>query len=201
MFTQAGRNQLLDATTITHVSLHTAYPGESGTSEVSGGSPAYARQSVTWAASSSGNKVSNNAQAFDVPAAVSVNWLGFWTALTSGTFLATSPNGANPKRYALSLASANTIGAVNHGYTANQPVVFYSDTPPSGLTAGTTYYVVGATVTTDTFQVSAAPSGAAIALTGQPGNAAVVSSIVTESFGAQGTFTVNAGSATLNLNY
>ena len=31
-----------------HLSLHTAYPGDAGANEVAGGSPAYARKAAAW---------------------------------------------------------------------------------------------------------------------------------------------------------
>ncbi|MBI4081354.1 MAG: OmcA/MtrC family decaheme c-type cytochrome [Candidatus Lambdaproteobacteria bacterium] len=62
--------------------------------------------------------------------------------------------------------TANTITVKAHGFANGQQVVFLTDgTVPTGLTAGVNYYVVG--TATDTFQVSATSTGAAIALTGQ----------------------------------
>ncbi len=91
----AAKNLMLDAlggtnptTPITHFSLHTADPGGTGTSEVTGGSPAYARKAVTWAAASGGSKAINGTMpVFDVPACT-VAWVGAWSAITSGTWLA-----------------------------------------------------------------------------------------------------------------
>lgn len=54
-----------------------------------------------------------------------------------------------------------------HGRKANDPIKFTTTGAlPTGLTAGTTYYVVGASITTNTFQVSATPGGVAITTTG-----------------------------------
>ena len=69
-----------------YVSLHDGDPGESGTAEISGGSPAYARKSVTWNAANSGSMDDSNAPVFDVPAGKTVKYVGFWSALTTGTF-------------------------------------------------------------------------------------------------------------------
>ncbi len=64
-------------------------------------------------------------------------------------------------------ANPGVVTWTAHGRIANDPVKFTSTgTLPTGLVAGTTYYVVGASITTDTFQVSAAPNGAAIDTTG-----------------------------------
>lgn len=87
-YTNAAKHAMLDhlATLITHASLHTADPGTTGTNEVSGGSPAYARKSITWNAASAGNLDSSNAPVFDVPASTTVTHVGFWSAVTGGTF-------------------------------------------------------------------------------------------------------------------
>lgn len=57
--------------------------------------------------------------------------------------------------------------AGGHGLEANSPVVFTptGGTLPTGLTAGTTYYVRSSGLTPTTFSVSATPGGAAIATT------------------------------------
>jgi len=85
----AGRNAAaagVSAVT-TYVSLHTADPGASGTGEVTGGSPAYARKAITWAAASSGSVASNGTDpVFDVPASTTVTHFGFWSASTAGTY-------------------------------------------------------------------------------------------------------------------
>jgi len=84
----AGANRMLDGLTAGagYVSLHTADPGLTGTSEVSGGSPAYARKAITWTAASA-SATSNSAQiVFDVPTSTTIRYLGYWSAATSGTF-------------------------------------------------------------------------------------------------------------------
>lgn len=68
------------------VSLHTADPGATGLNEVTGGAPAYARKAITWAAAASGNADSSSAPVFDVPSATTITHVGFWSALTAGTF-------------------------------------------------------------------------------------------------------------------
>ncbi|QMU23315.1 hypothetical protein H3V45_14845 [Gordonia rubripertincta] len=69
----------------TWISLHTADPGSTGASEVSGGTPAYARQQTTWgtpsAGSMTGSKVSINVPATTVVGA------GVYSAGTGGTYL------------------------------------------------------------------------------------------------------------------
>jgi hypothetical protein len=82
----AGKNAMLGGLSgvVSHVSLHTADPGSSGTSEVSGGS--YAREAVSWASAASAS-VSSSAQVqFDVPGSTTITHLGYWSALSGGTF-------------------------------------------------------------------------------------------------------------------
>jgi hypothetical protein len=49
-----------------------------------------------------------------------------------------------------------------HGFVAGQAVVFPTLTGGTGLTAGTTYYVISANLAAQTFQVSATPGGTAV---------------------------------------
>jgi hypothetical protein len=81
-----GKNLMLNGLTAaaTHVSLHTADPGATGTSEVSG-SP-YTRELAGWAAASGGTAVNSGSIVFDVPAATTITHLGYWSAGTAGTF-------------------------------------------------------------------------------------------------------------------
>ena len=74
-------------TNATHVSLHTADPGTTGTSEVTGGSPAYARKAATWAAGTAGDGIVTVTVTFDVPASTTVTHVGLWNAASAGTFL------------------------------------------------------------------------------------------------------------------
>jgi hypothetical protein len=72
----------------THMSLHTADPAGTGANEVVGGTPAYARQPVTWTAGPNpGQMTATVAAPFDVPAATDVAFAGLWDALTGGTYL------------------------------------------------------------------------------------------------------------------
>jgi len=68
----------------THVSLHTADPGTTGTDEVTGGS--YARVAVTWGAASGGTKSNTGTLAFNVPAGTTITHVGLWDDSTNGTF-------------------------------------------------------------------------------------------------------------------
>lgn len=77
-------------TEVTHVSLHSGDPGGTGANEISGGSPAYARKAETFAAAVAGETEFATDVTFDVPA-VTVAHVGYWTAVTAGTFLGSDP--------------------------------------------------------------------------------------------------------------
>lgn len=71
---------------ISHLGLHDGFAATSG-NEISGGSPAYARAAVTWAAatgSGSRTRAINETPTFDVPAST-VSAIGAWSASTAGT--------------------------------------------------------------------------------------------------------------------
>lgn len=87
-FVAATRDGMLNAldTLATHASLHTADPSTTGASEVTGGSPAYARKAITWAAASGASKTLSAAVTFDVPGGTTVTHCGAWSASTAGTF-------------------------------------------------------------------------------------------------------------------
>lgn len=69
---------------------------------------------------------------------------------------------------AISVATPAVVTWNGHGLVAGQPVVFSNEggTLPTGLTAGTTYYVVAGDLTANSFSVAATPGGAAIDTTG-----------------------------------
>ncbi len=188
MFTTAAKNAMLDAEPSTHLSLHTAWSA-TGANELTGGSPAYARQAASWNAAASAEAALTAAVTFDVPASTTVQWVGRWTALTAGTFLGMSALNGAETEFSVDL-TANTIKQVAHGYSNGAQVVFVGGTPPGGLTEGTLYYVVGAA--TDTYQVAATSGGAAIDLTAEPAAACVASRIVPETYGRQGTLQITA---------
>lgn len=85
-----GANALLDGTPWppTYASVHSADPGATGTSnELTGGTPAYARKALTWAAGATRAKaLAATFPVFDVPAGSTVAYVGLWSAI-AGTYL------------------------------------------------------------------------------------------------------------------
>ncbi|MFY1686492.1 phage tail fiber protein [Plantactinospora sp. WMMB782] len=86
---EAALNPAVDAVTglAAYMSLHSGNPGSNGANELSGGSPAYARQQLSWAAADDGEAAITGTETFNVPAGSTVAYIGLWTAVTGGTFL------------------------------------------------------------------------------------------------------------------
>lgn len=84
--TSTQKNTLATAygTAATYGALFTAVTLPSTVTEVTGGSPAYARKALTWSAPSAG--VITASATFDVPACTVVG-TGVYTAVTAGTYL------------------------------------------------------------------------------------------------------------------
>lgn len=80
------RNALSDAykANATHAALFTTVPGATPGTEVSGGSPAYARKAIGWSASSNGTVTAT--VTFDVPSGTTVVGAGVYNAATAGTY-------------------------------------------------------------------------------------------------------------------
>jgi hypothetical protein len=201
-FAITADNQMLDAlaggsptSIIAFASLHTAYSA-TGTNELTGGSPAYARKAITWSAASAGSKASSSAPVFDIPAGTTVAYVGLWSAVTVGTFAAMGANGGATQFAFTAAVSGNTFTAPGSTYSNGNTVVLFPGagaTLPGGFTAGTIYYVVAAAGAT--FSLSATSGGGAITVSAA--GAGIVQAITTESYGAQGTFTLSSDTLTI----
>jgi hypothetical protein len=68
-------------------SAHSADPGTTGTDEVAGGTPAYIRKAIAWAAAAAGSMAKTaSAVVFDIEGGDTVAFVGYWSAETAGTF-------------------------------------------------------------------------------------------------------------------
>lgn len=181
-------------------SLHTAY-STTGTNEVTGGSPAYARKGLTWGAAASGVKALTASPVFDVPASTTVAWWGGWDASTAGNFLFMMPIGAvAPTAIACEAGdlAGNTIFSEAHGLSADNRVVFWPGSGsglPAGLSVGTIYWVIATGLTADVFEVSTTQGGSAVDITDE--GAGLVQKCAPETFSSQGTLTITSGSIDL----
>lgn len=98
----------------------------------------------------------------------------------SGALTTSGANGLDnqaPQSVTIIIASPGVITLNGHGFPANAAVVLAtSGALPTGLTAGTTYYVVNPT--TNTFQLSATQGGAAINTSGTQSGTHTVASVL-----------------------
>ena len=202
IITDVTKNAMLDSAvsgapgTALFLGLHSTL-GQSGT-ELTGGSPAYARKAITWQAAAAGAKDLTAAVTFDVPV-VTVRMVGLWSASTAGTLRAWMPAGSTARRaFSVDAAdvTANTITSAGHGLVNGNSAVVWPTIGavlPTGLVEDTEYFVVGAA--TDTFQLSATFGGAAIDLTAIGDGD--VQKFTPEVFAAQGTYQVSAFTVSL----
>lgn len=188
--TDAVKNAGLDAMAalMTHLSLHSAYSA-TGANELTGGSPAYARQLCAWSAAAAGNVSLAGPETFDVPAGT-VAFIGAWSAVTAGTFRGMWPaSGGVPVPFT-AVGTTDVITADAHGLANGDTVTVWDlgagSVIPTGLTEGTVYFVRD--VAGDTFKLAATSGGAAIDLTTD--GAGLVQRMVSEVFAAQGTYQV-----------
>lgn len=192
---------------ITHVGLHTTAtePGtgtNAAAGEATGGSPAYARQAVTWGTASGGTLANSNTLTFDLPAGT-YGWLTFFNASTGNT--------NNYRGYAPLNGSTSGFAAVDTTLTNDQflsPGHGLSDTDrvqlfntfagsiPTGITEGTLYYVVNSA--TNTFKVSTTSGGAAVDITALGGGEVYFQKVIPEAFAGQGQLTIAIGAIVLD---
>lgn len=181
-------------------------PGTGATAastEATGGSPAYARQAVTWAVAASGQKANSAALTLDVPAGA-YGYLTFWNANTGNTgteYRGYAPINGSAKGFgevAAANVTADTIASAGHGLANTDRVIFFNvfaESLPGGITEGGVYFVVGAT--TDTFQIALTSGGSAVDLTAI--GELYFQKVIPETFASQGQITVAISALTLDL--
>ena len=94
------------------------------------------------------------------------------SSITNGTFASdiTSWNdrstGSINSTVTMTIANPCVVTYTGHGLSNNDPIIFTTSGAdlPTGITAGTTYYILNST--TDTFNIAATPLGATITTTG-----------------------------------
>jgi hypothetical protein len=193
LITFIGAHTLVDPTLTT-----TAAAGEA-----SGGS--YARQGVTWATAGSSLQANSGALTIPVPAGT-FGFLTFFNHVTSngGTnYFGYAPMGGASAIKGFAVVDP-TIGnstyyATAHGLSNTDRVMVYAEfggTLPTGLTAGTIYFVVGSA--TNTFQLSATSGGAAVTLSALGSGLLYWQRVVPEVFNAPGNITVAIGALVLD---
>jgi hypothetical protein len=190
MLTDTEYNAMLDARLPSgagnlYLSAHTDYSA-TGANMVAG-----SRTSANFSAAASRQKALSAAVDLTIGAGNTVKWIGVWDS-TQTTFKGMYPNGGSDFTFQLDTTANERIYAEGHGLVNNDKVVFHNGTAPTGLTAGTTYWVVGVTAgDPDYFQVSLTQGGAAINITGQHAASCVCSKIIEETYAGAGTHRVN----------
>jgi len=115
----AAKNLMLTALASTgaiYASYHTAEPNAAGSNEVAGGSPAYARKALSWAAADAGAIDLSTAALFDIPAGTTVTHVGYWSAVTAGVFYGW--NAVTAETFASQGQSSLTASAIDLNATA-----------------------------------------------------------------------------------
>ena len=113
------------------------------------------------------------------------------------------PDVLNQTVGSFTVASPGVVNITGHGRQASEAVVFTSTgTLPTGITAGTTYYVLSPLA--NSFNISATPGGAAINFTGAPSGVATCRSgfggSTAFTYVATGNLTTLAGALTASVN-
>lgn len=182
-------NQFPSGAGNTQLSLHTDY-------SATGANLHGSKTNANMSAAASRQKALSAAVDISVTATATIKWIGVWD--TGGTnFLAMFPNGGSDFTFQVDLTN-NRIYCEGSGLATNDKIAFHGDTAPTGLTAGTTYFVVGTTAgDPDYIQVAATQGGSAIDITGQAAAGCLLSKIVEETYSSNGTHRIST--LTINL--
>src|SRR5262245_25246424 len=138
-----GKNVMLDAlgAVALFASLHSDIPNASGSNEISGGSPAYARKAIAWASASGGSMDKTATDpVFDVPGSTSVFYVGLWSLSTGGTFYGYMPINGGTISGVGTAATDDTITSNGHGLSNTDRITLQTvagETLPTGLDATT----------------------------------------------------------------
>lgn len=190
--------------TAVHAALDAILPSGAGNSYLSihsdysatGANLIGSKTSANFSAAATRQKALSAAVDISVPSANTVKWVGAWDS-TQAIFKGMVPNGGSAKTFQVDLTN-NRIYCEGHGMSNDDKVVFFGGTAPTGLTAGTEYWVVGTTPgDPDYFQVSTSQGGGAVDITGQAGAGCVLSKLVAEVYAGSGTHRVNTFTVTL----
>lgn len=100
-YTNAGKVVALTALgqAAKFISVHSTDPGTTGAGELTGGTPAYARQAATWTTPTTDTLTLANQPLFNIPPSSTAAYVGFYTAATGGDLLWSRPLPA-PEVYA-----------------------------------------------------------------------------------------------------
>jgi len=149
------------------------------------------KTSANFSAASARSKALSGPCDITITGAITIKWVGAWSS-DGNTFKGMVPNGGSFKRFQIDDTN-NKIVCEDHGLIADNKVVFIGTTMPTGITAGTEYFV--GTVTAgdpDSFSLSTTAGNAnPVTITGQPSADAQFSKLVQEVYSNAGTHRVS----------
>lgn len=188
-----------------YIALHTADPGETGANEATGGS--YARQQAAFPAAASGTLTNSaNIDFASMPAVTGNGIVGWsaWDAVSAGNCLWTGWLSTISFPFTVESVDLATedITVGNHGFVADDRVVFEvteGTTIPTGLAAGTLYYVIATGLATDTFRVATTSGGAAVNITAT-GTGGIVRKVANKTVNTGDTFRIATGQLAVFLD-
>lgn len=191
------RNQAFTPPTTIYLSAHTADPGLTGASEVTGAG--YARTALELNAAASKASANTNQEQLVMPSSggpFNIAYLGIWDASTAGNFLFRLPVLGTNLECTASTGDVFETGAA-HSLAADDRVVFedIGGGLPTGISAGTVYYVIAGGLTSTQFKVSTTSGGAAVDVTAAGG--AIVRKVILQAFNANNIIQIAAGALTV----
>lgn len=141
-----------------------SFPGDTGANELTG----ISRAAATWPTSVGGTSTLSAQVDLTIPANLTAEWVGGFSAVTGGTFGGCVPAGgyAPIDRWVID-TSTGDVTVRNHGFAGGEILVFHGGSAPNNFTEGTKYYVLATGLTTHTFRLGATAGGAAIVPTDQ----------------------------------
>lgn len=168
----ADLNATAGSVTSLNIALHTADPGIAGSQSTSEATfTGYARQTLS---RTSGNWPFTSPNIFENGATITfgpntgtsqtVSWASVGTGVSNRMIFRTPLALETPKPFEALETTNGDISARAHGYSAGQEIVFVDvegETLPTGITEGTTYFVIAAGLATDTFRYSITSGGSA----------------------------------------
>ena len=128
----------------------------------------------------------------------------------AATGVTNTPLAPNTSTVTISIGSPAVISWTSHGRVVNEEVVFSTTGAlPTGLTAGTTYYVISAGLVPNSFEVSATPGGVAVntsgtqsgTQTGTSAGYALTPSNLQQRISVNGTMTLHGTAASLGAGF
>lgn len=184
-----------------YIQLHNGDPGEAGTTNIVD----IPRVQAAFG-SASGNTLSNTGNIdFTTMPAVGAPGVVAWSIWDSADATPTTPAGAcfwtgwfsTVGKVCVCIAAdvtANTIQSPAHGLTTDDRVVFEAiegESLPTGLSAGTLYWVISTGLTVDVFEVSTTQGGGAVDITAK--GVAIARKVVGKTTNSGDTFRIATG--------